>query len=82
MQPYREMGEIKERHLGFLVKKKKNFKITLGLKTQYTDFQVKMKTCFVWSLYNDVMIKDEISNLVWIRLSVNSDLKILMNSSK
>lgn len=41
-----------------------------------------MKTCFVWSLYNDVMIKDEISNLVWIRLSVNSDLKILMNSSK
>lgn len=41
-----------------------------------------MKTCFVWSLYNNVMVKDEIPNLVWIRLSVNSDLKILMNSSK
>lgn len=43
-------------------------------------FQIKMKTYFRSSLYRDVMIKDEIPNIVWLRL--NSDLKILMNSSK
>lgn len=41
-----------------------------------------MKTCFVWSLYSDVMIEDEIPNILWLRVTVNSDLKILMSSSK
>lgn len=78
------MGETKERHLGFLVLKK-IFKITLDLKIQHTDLSLYASgknenlLCVITLQWFD----DKRWNAkVWLRVTVNSDLKILMSSSK